>query len=65
MTSNKSVKLFKKEKEKLSLNEIEILEYTDGIISLHQARFTTLDSRINIGVCLLICGLFSRGYVPY
>ena len=65
MTSNKSVKLFKKEKEKLSLNEIEIFEYTDGITSLHQACFTTLDSRINIGVCLLNSGLFSRGYVPY
>ena len=27
--------------------------------------FLTLDSGINIGVCLLIFGLFSRGYVPY
>ena len=25
----------------------------------------TLNSAINIGVCLLIFGLFSRGYVPY
>ena len=25
----------------------------------------TLDSWINIGLCLLIFGLFSRGYVPY
>ena len=26
---------------------------------------TTLDSGINIGVRLLVFGLFSRGYVPY
>ena len=29
------------------------------------AFLTTLDSGINIGVRLLIFGLFSRGYVPY
>ena len=27
--------------------------------------YTTLDSGINIGLCLLIFGLFSRGYIPY
>ena len=41
---------------------------TDGLkkFDVQLAAFlTTLDSGINIGVRLLIFGLFSRGYVPY
>ena len=63
------------QQKKISIGPILLLYYEESLVSPNlnskQLRFHgvrlrldthTLDSGINIGVCLLIFGLFSRGY---